>query len=78
MLAQYGMSFEFLRSVKKVAVSYKVAASVGAKALCNIYHFRIEFADPLHLVFIINWFPHTYSPFSDLSFWITRAPSITI
>jgi hypothetical protein len=49
------MSFEFPGSVKKIAVSYEVATAIGAQALCDIDHLRIELADPLHLVFIINW-----------------------
>ena len=53
-LMQYRVSFKFLRPVEKIAVSNELAAAVGAQRRGDIDHFRVEIADPLQFVFVVQ------------------------
>ena len=48
------MPFKFLRPVEKIAVSNELAAAVGAQRRGDIDHFRVEIADPLQFVFVVQ------------------------
>ena len=49
------MSFEFLGPVEKVTISDQVSAAINiAKVFCNVDHFGIEVAYPLHFIFCVR------------------------
>ena len=54
-LTQYGMPLEFFCSVKQITVGGKLSALIYIpQAVSDIQHFRIEIANPLHLIFSIG------------------------
>ena len=51
---QNWMRLKLFGAIKKVSVGCQFPASIGSQAFGNIEHLWIEFANPLHFVFVVQ------------------------